>query len=171
MSAPSAPAPTPTCARAGSEAGGGGGYHSDFKRGRRFKKLIKLLTSARAKADLTRYRTHTLMLLGLLLVVGWKPHWHTPLCAWAWACRVRGVVVCLRTAAPASPGVQRKERKKDLRPCKQEPPKASKGSRCMCAVRPLHACGTPCLAMAKPGPKYSPDAVPVCLCDCVPVYV
>ncbi|KAG2493479.1 hypothetical protein HYH03_008295 [Edaphochlamys debaryana] len=50
----------------GSEAGG---YQTDFKRGRRFKKLMKLLSSAKAKADLTRYHRHTYIVIALLLLV------------------------------------------------------------------------------------------------------
>ncbi|KAG2450719.1 hypothetical protein HYH02_004557 [Chlamydomonas schloesseri] len=50
----------------GSEAGG---YQTDFKRGRRFKKLMKLLSSAKAKADLTRYNRHTYIVIALLLLV------------------------------------------------------------------------------------------------------
>ncbi len=50
----------------GSEAGG---YQTDFKRGRRFKKLMKLLSSAKAKADLTRYHKHTYLVIALLLAV------------------------------------------------------------------------------------------------------
>ncbi|GFR48517.1 hypothetical protein Agub_g10412 [Astrephomene gubernaculifera] len=46
-----------------------GGYQTDFKRGRRFKKLMKLLSSAKAKADLTRYHRHTYIVIIILLLV------------------------------------------------------------------------------------------------------
>ncbi|GLC33063.1 hypothetical protein PLESTB_000374500 [Pleodorina starrii] len=50
----------------GSEAGG---YQTDFKRGRRFKKLMKLLSSVKAKADLTRFNRHTYIVMAVLLLV------------------------------------------------------------------------------------------------------
>lgn len=50
----------------GSEAGG---YQTDFKRGRRFKKLMKLLSSVKAKTDLTRYNRHTYIVMVVLLLV------------------------------------------------------------------------------------------------------
>lgn len=44
-------------------------YTADFKRGKRYKKLIKLLSSNKAKADLLRYRLHTYLILAMLLLV------------------------------------------------------------------------------------------------------